>query len=122
LAFAPFATPMVFCFAPSWWGNKAYGNTDLTLAFFHKILGKLVGRIFLKAQGLATSSSSIPFSQHDPPTHKHLLHNFAFRHVGEYFQATRALAPFSSSSTSFNTTSTFITLHPEADGYFVFFP
>jgi hypothetical protein len=37
---------MVFRFAPSWWGNKATGNADLTQTFSSKQLEKLTGRIF----------------------------------------------------------------------------
>jgi hypothetical protein len=45
----------------------------------------------------------------------------ALGHVREYFRATRTLAPFFPTPTSFDTTSTFIALHPKADGYSTFF-
>jgi hypothetical protein len=62
-----------------------------------------------------------PFPQHDPPTHKYLLHNLTIGHAGEYFRAACTLAPFSPTPTSFDITSIFTTLDPELDGYFLFF-
>jgi hypothetical protein len=50
--------------------------------------------LFLQAQALVASSSSVPFPQHDPSTHKHFFHNLVLRHVGEYFQVTHVLTPF----------------------------
>jgi hypothetical protein len=44
-----------------------------------------------------------------------------FGRAGEFFQIARTLAPFSFTFMSFNTTSIFTTLHPESDGYFLFF-
>ncbi len=73
------------------------------------------------AQALLTSSTSIPFPQHDLPTHKCLFHNLTLGHVGEYFQATHILTPFSPAPTSSNTTSVLTTLHPKSYGYFLLF-
>jgi hypothetical protein len=44
-----------------------------------------------------------------------------FGHAREYSQVTRVLAPFSPTPTSSNTTSTFITLQLESNGYFPLF-
>jgi hypothetical protein len=82
--------------------------------------GKLVG-VFLWAQVLSANSNSILFTQHDLPTHKCLLHSLTLGHATKYFQAICVWAPFSPSPTSANTTSTFITLHPELNGYFPIF-
>jgi hypothetical protein len=76
---------------------------------------------FLQAQALSTSSSSIPFPQHDPPTHKRLFCNVTFGLIREYFQVVCILAPFSPTPKSFDTTSTFTTLHPKLNGYFPLF-
>jgi len=70
---------------------------------------------------LATNSKSVPFPQHDTPTHKHLISSLVFGHVGEYSRATCTLAPFSPAPMSSNTTSAFIALHPESNGYFSLF-
>jgi hypothetical protein len=68
------------------------------------------------------SPSLVPFPQHDPPTHKCLLHSLIFGCVRKiYSRATYALAPFSCAPTSFDNTSTFITLHLESNGYFSLF-
>jgi hypothetical protein len=56
--------------------------------------------------------------QHDPITHKHSL---VFRHAGEYYIPTHALAPFSPTPTSFDTTLVLTTLHLESYGYFPLF-
>jgi hypothetical protein len=73
------------------------------------------------AQALLTSLNSIPFPQHDLPTHKCFLFSLAFDYAGEYFWAVRVLAPFFFACMSFDTTSIFITLHPESNGYYSFF-
>jgi hypothetical protein len=70
----------------------------------------------LRAQALSTNSNSIPFPQHDLPTHKRLFPSSTLGCAGEYLWAACALA-----STSFNTTSAFTTLHLELDGYFSLF-
>ncbi len=75
----------------------------------------------MQAQALLTSSSSIPFPQHDLLTHKNLFYSLTLGHAREYSQATCALAPFSPALTSSDTTSTLTTLHPKANGYFPFF-
>jgi hypothetical protein len=76
--------------------------------------------LFLWTQTLVASSSSMPFPQYDPLVHKHFLHNFVLKHVGEYFQAAHVLTPFFA-LVSFNTTSTLSILHHELDGLFVLF-
>jgi hypothetical protein len=81
--------------------------------FFNKQPGKLIGGVFLWAQALSANSNSINFPQHDLLTHKHLLHSLALNPIGEYFQATRVLAPFFLTPISFDTTSALTTLHPE---------
>ncbi len=73
------------------------------------------------AQALLANSNSIPFPQHDPLIHKHLLYNLALGCVGEYFQVVRALAPFFPTPMFFNTTSILTTLHLESNGYFPLF-
>ncbi len=78
-------------------------------------------KFFLWTQTFLASSSSIPFPQHDLPTHKCLLHSLAFGRAGEYFQAAYALAPFSPTCTSFYTTLALTTLHLESNGYFPLF-
>ncbi len=70
---------------------------------------------------MLTSSTSIPFPQHDPPTHKCLFHNLTLSHVGEYFQATHILTPFFPAPTSSDTTLVPTTLHPKSYGYFLLF-
>ncbi len=72
-------------------------------------------------QVLLTSSSSIFFPQHDPPTHKCLLHNLTLGCAREYFWVAHVLAPFSPTPTSSNTTLTLSTLHLKSNGYFLFF-
>jgi hypothetical protein len=66
-------------------------------------------------------STSIPFPQHGPPTHKRLFRNLTLGRVGEYSWTIHALAPFFLAPTSSNTTSTFITVHLKSNGYFPFF-
>jgi hypothetical protein len=78
-------------------------------------------RYFLWAQVSYASSSSMPFPQHDPLTHKHLFCSLTFGHVGKYSRATCALAPVSSTPTSSNTTSALAPLHPKSNGHFFFF-
>jgi hypothetical protein len=70
---------------------------------------------------LAANSSSIPFPQHNPLIHKRFFCSLVLRHVGEYFLKTRALAPFFNAPMSSNTTLVFTLLHPESNGYFMFF-
>jgi hypothetical protein len=77
--------------------------------------------LFLWAQALSASSSSIPFPQHDPLTHKRLLYNLTLGRAGEYFLPTCVLAPFFPTPISSNTTLAFTTLHPESNGYFSLF-
>jgi len=76
---------------------------------------------FLRVQALVTSLSSIPFLQHDPPTHKCLFHSLVLGCVREYFRVAHILVPFSFALMSFDTTLVFITLHLELDGYFSLF-
>jgi hypothetical protein len=85
---------------------------DLIQMFLNKQLGKLVRGVFLQAQVLSANSSSISFPQHDPPIHKHLLHNLFLGCVKEYSWAACFLAPFSPTPTSSDNTSTLTTLHP----------
>jgi hypothetical protein len=59
-----------------------------------------------------TSLNSMAFPQHDPPTYKCIIHSLVLGCVGEYFRATRALAPLSPTPTSFDTTLTLCALHP----------
>jgi hypothetical protein len=87
-----------------WWGNGATGNLDLTQTFFSKQFGKLQKEFSLRAQALVTSLSLVFLSQHDPTIHKYLLHHLIFKRVGEYFRATHALAPFSPTPMSLDTT------------------
>ncbi len=75
----------------------------------------------MQAQALATSSNLMPLPQHDPPTHKHFFCSIIIGRAREYFKATYALAPFSLTPTSSNTTLILTTLHPDLDGYFLFF-
>jgi hypothetical protein len=75
----------------------------------------------LRTQALATSLSLVLLLEHDPPAHKCFFCSLILKHACEYFRATRALAPFSPTPMSFNTTSTFTALHHESDGYFLFF-
>jgi len=63
----------------------------------------------------------VPPPQHGLPTHTHLLHCLTFRRVREYFRVVYILAPFSSTPTSFDATSTLFALHPELDGFLPFF-
>jgi hypothetical protein len=74
----------------------------------------------LQAQTLVVSLSLVPFPQHDPLVHKHFLHNLIFGRVWEHFRAIDALAPFSFTPMSFDTTSALTALHPDLDGYFLF--
>jgi len=80
-----------------------------------------VGGIFLWAQVLVTSSSSMPLTQHDPLTHKHIICNFILGCAREYSQATCVLAPFFFTPTSSETTSTFTTLHFKSNKIFPVF-
>ncbi len=89
--------------------------------FSSKKLGKFARGVFLLARTLLTNLNSIPFPQHDPPIHKHLLGSLTFGYEREYFQEARTMAPFSLTHTSSNTTSALTTLHPESNGYFLFF-
>jgi hypothetical protein len=75
----------------------------------------------LRAQDLMASLNSMPLLQHDPPTHKHFLCNVVLGRVGESFRTNRALAPFSPTPTSTNTTPSLIALHYESNGYFPLF-
>jgi hypothetical protein len=63
----------------------------------------------------------MPHAQHDPLIHKRLFHNLVFRHAEEYSRTTSVLASFSLASTSFDTTLTFIVLHPKSNSFFLFF-
>jgi hypothetical protein len=73
------------------------------------------------AQALATNSNLIPLPQHDPLTHECLFCSLTFGRVREYFWAVHILAPFSPTPTSYDTTLTLTTLHPEPNDYFLFF-
>ncbi len=75
----------------------------------------------MRAQGLATSLSLMPFPQHNTPYHKCLLHNLVLGCVGEYFKATCALGLFSPTPTLFDTTLIFTTLKFDLDDYFLLF-
>jgi hypothetical protein len=70
---------------------------------------------------LLACSNSIPFPQHDHPTHKRLLHSLAFSRAREYSQVAHGLAPFSPTPTSFDTTLALTTLHPKSNGYYSLF-
>jgi hypothetical protein len=50
-----------------------------------------------------------------------MLCSLALGHVVKYSPATCTLAPFSFAPTSFDITLTFTALHPESNGYFLFF-
>ncbi len=50
-----------------------------------------------------------------------MLRNLTLGHVGKYFRAIRALAPFFVAPTFSDTTLTLITLHLKLDDYFLFF-
>jgi len=76
---------------------------------------------FLQSQDFATSLSLVSLPQHDPIILKHLPHNLVLEFAGECFQTTHVLAPLSLAPTSFDTTSTFIVLHLESNGYFPLF-
>jgi hypothetical protein len=76
---------------------------------------------FLRTQALVASSSLMPLTQHDPLVHKRFFRNLVLRHFEEYFRVAHVLAPFSFTTTSFNTTLIFTALHFELDGYFLLF-
>ncbi len=85
MAFAPFVTPMVSCFAPL---RGVNGHKEMQIQVKHFLVGdweNLQEEFFLWAQALVASLSSMSFPQHDLPVHKHVLHNSVLRHVGEYF-------------------------------------
>jgi len=63
----------------------------------------------------------MPFPQHNYPIHKHFFHILVLKHVMGYSQVIHILAPFSFAPTSSNTSSTFIALHLELNGYFSLF-
>jgi hypothetical protein len=63
----------------------------------------------------------VPFPQHYPPTHKCLFRNLVLGRAWEYSKTTHALAPFSPTPTSFDTTLTLTALHFNLDGNFSFF-
>ncbi len=75
----------------------------------------------MQAYALAASSNSLPFSQHYPPTHTRLFHNLFLGREKEYSRITHALAPFSPTPTSSDTTLTLTALHPNLNGHFSFF-
>jgi hypothetical protein len=62
----------------------------------------------------------MPFMQHDPLAHKHLLHNLLLGCVGENFWATYVLALFPLTPMSSDTTLNLTALHPKLNGYFSF--
>jgi len=76
---------------------------------------------FLRAQVLTASSNSMPHAKHDPLIHKHPLHNLVLKRAREYSQTTRALASFSPTPTSFDSTLTFIALDPKSNFFSYFF-
>jgi hypothetical protein len=78
-------------------------------------------KFFLRAQALAISSTLMLPPQHDPTTHKHLLHSLVLGHAREYFRTTQVLAPFSLAPTSFETILAFTILNLDLDGFFLFF-
>jgi hypothetical protein len=112
---------MVSRFAPLWWGDRAQGNADSIQVFSNNQLGKLISGVSFVHPSSLAGSSSIPFTQHDPPILKCLFRNLAFGRVGEYFQAICTLAPFFLTPASSNTTLVFTALHLKLDGYFPFF-
>jgi hypothetical protein len=61
------------------------------------------------------------FPQHDPITHERFLCSLVFKHAKEYSRTIYTLAPFPFVPMSFDTTSTFTTLHLELNIYFLFF-
>jgi hypothetical protein len=63
----------------------------LIQALSNKRLGKLVGELFLWAQALATSLSSVLFPQHETLAFKHFFHSLVHGRVEEYSQATHVL-------------------------------
>ncbi len=75
----------------------------------------------LWAQVLAISLSSIPFPQHDLPTHKNMFHNFSLWPCRGIFLSSCVLAPFSLAPMSFDTTLALTALHLESNGYNLFF-
>jgi len=75
----------------------------------------------LRAQVLTTSSNSMFHAKHDPLIHKHPLRNLVLKHAKKYSQTTRALASFSPTPTSFDSTLTFIILHLKSDFFSSFF-
>ncbi len=60
-------------------------------------------------------------AKHDPLIHKHPLHNLVLKRARKYSQTTHALASFSPTPTSFDSTLTFIILHPKSDFFSCFF-
>jgi len=89
---------------------------------FPQVIGKTCKKsFFLWAQTLSISSNFIIFPQHDLLTHKCLLCSLALVCAREYSWTIHALAPFFPTPTSFDTTSTLTTLHPESNGYFSLF-
>jgi hypothetical protein len=93
---------------------------DSIQAFLSKRMGKLVGGVFFVTLSFSGKFKFSASSQHDPPAHKCLFRSLVFGCVKEYFRTTHTLAPFSPTPTSSNTTSTFITLHPNSNGYLLF--
>jgi hypothetical protein len=84
-------------------------------------LEKLARGIFLTCPNFNGEFELNVFPQHDFPTHKHVLHNLVFGHVGEYLQAAHVLTPFLFAPMSLDTTSTFSILHHELNGSFALF-
>ncbi len=62
----------------------------------------------------------MPLPQHDPLVHKCPFCSLVIGCAREYSKATYVLTTFSSTPMSFDTTSAFIALHPQPNGYFLF--
>jgi hypothetical protein len=100
------------------WGIGKYKFHSM---FFSKRLGKLAGKVFFGTPSFNGKFEFNACSQHDSLVHKCFLCSLILKCAWEYFRATHAFTPFSPTPMSFNTTSTFTTLHNELDGYFLFF-
>ncbi len=112
---------MVFHFAPLWQGDMHRETHIQVKRFLACNWENLHEKFILRAQVLMTNLNSIPFPQHDPPTHKCLFRNLVLGHAREYSWAICVLALFFLKPTSSNTTSIFIALHPKSNGYFPLF-
>ncbi len=112
-----------WCFVLPPYG-RAMGHREMWIqlkCFLVSDYENLQEKIFLRTQSLAKSSNLVPFPQNDPTTHKRLFPILILKCLREYSRATHALAPFSPTPMSFDTTLVLTALHPESNGYFPLF-